>query len=86
MIVEQAGSIAGVSDHDVGTREPLAEKIVAPFTAVGVVHSAIHDEETRTHFSGGWTFALGTMRSQLAARRIQNLIEYNCLRPEARWA
>lgn len=37
-------------------------------TCVRVVHSSVHDHDTRTAFGGGWTFGLNTMRDLLCGR------------------
>ncbi len=36
-------------------------------TDVRLVHSQVHDEETRNAFSGGWAFAFNTMRALLSS-------------------
>ena len=35
-------------------------------TAVRLVHSAVHDDDTRRGFGGGWSFAFNTMRALLS--------------------
>ena len=62
-----------VVEHASGERESTPSSQVAiSFTAKGrgtavrLVHSAVHSEQMRTGFGGGWDFAFGTMSALLS--------------------
>ena len=59
--------------HATGGRDATPVSLVEiTFTAKGsgtdvrLVHSAVHDEDTRRGFGGGWSFAFGTMSALLS--------------------
>ena len=62
-----------VTAHAAGKRESTPfSRVEVTFTANGdgtdvrLVHSAIHSEDTRRGFAGGWEFAFGTMSALLS--------------------